>query len=319
MTCYIKTYLMGCCLICMALKSQCQRSYRPKIAEFAVEKLTDYRAAYTGEGQLNGRSEIDSDHLLKAKLAIPLVVNDQRLFALQLKHYQQRFLFNHEDFSHNQEFFSELESRTFYNSAVRVLYQEQLKGNGTLRFLGSVGINNDQFRIKREALNISASFGYSMQRSQTEELGFGLVVSQTLGRFRALPLITYENHFASRWVVDLALPKTAALRYIINDKTFLTGKAEFKSNRYNLTDPLVDQYSNLTIRKLDLQWNISFEREIHDWLWFGLEAGYNKNLVYNIVERGEASRDAIVRLRPRDAAYMKASIFIVPPRKLLNR
>ena len=82
---------------------------------------------------------------------------------------------------------------------------------------------------------------------------------------------------------------------------------------------MVDEYEDLTIRKLDLQWNLSFERDIHDWLWFGLEAGYNKNLLYTIVDRGEATRNALVRLRPRDAAYMKASIFIVPPRRFLNK
>ncbi|MEM9324915.1 MAG: DUF6268 family outer membrane beta-barrel protein [Bacteroidota bacterium] len=319
MTRYAKSYVLGCCLLCLLFKSYSQRSYRPKLAEFAVEKLSDHRTPYTGEGMLNGNSQSDGDLLLKAKLAIPLVISDQRLIGLQLKHNQHRFIFNHADYEGNSDIFGELENRTFYNSAVRFLYREQLTPFKSLTFLGSLGINNDQFKITPEALNASASISYSVQRSSTEEIGFGLVASQTLGRFRALPLFTYENHFAPRWVIDLALPKSAALRYIVDNRTFVTAKAEFKSNRYNLTDPLVGQYTDLTIRKLDLQWNLAFEREIHDWLWFSLEAGYNRNLLYTIVERGEATRDALIRLRPRDAAYMKASIFIVPPRKLFNR
>ncbi len=318
MSYYAKIYFYGCCLCCCIAKTYGQSSYRPKVAEFAIEKLTDYRAHYDGEGNLEGSSEIDSEYLLKGKIAIPLVMNDQRLIGMQLKHYQQRFIFHDEDYNQNTEIFSEIENRTFYNSAVRVLYQEQLTPFKSFRFLGSIGINNDQFRVTREALNFSGSFSYTEQRSSTEEVGYGLIFSQTLGRFRVLPILTYENHFAPRWVVDLALPKSASLRYIINKRTFLTARGEFKSNRYNLTDPLVDNYQDLTIRKMDFQWNLVFEREIHDWLWFGLEAGYNKNLLYTIVERGQPTRDYLVRLQPRDAAYMKASIFIVPPRKWLR-
>ena len=311
--------ILGLGLLVSGYKGTGQSNYRPKIAEFGIEKLTDYNAITVNPGEQRARTEVENDLLIKSKLAIPILIKPDRAFGLQLKYNQHRFLFDQEDYGTDDEFLDYLGNRNFYSAGVRFFYKENINWYSSIRFFGGVELNNDEFRFHQDASKYFASVAYTVQRSSTEEIGAGLVASQALGQFTVLPIFTYNNHFSPRWIVDLVLPKSAALRYVINKRTYLSAKTEFKGWRYNVTDSMVGEQENLTLRKTDLQFNLALEREIHDWLWFGVEMGYNKNLQYFLVEPGGRARDAIVELTPRDAGYLKASIFIVPPRKLFGR
>jgi len=305
------------CSLCS--KTSAQSNYRPRIAEFGFEKLTDYNTSSANGNDQRALTEVENDLLFKSKIAIPVLINKDRAAGIQLKYNQHRFLFDQEDYSDNNSLFEYLDNQSFYSAGVRFFYKENINWYSSIRFFGGLELNNDQFKFHNDAARYFASVSYTIQRSSTEELGFGLVLGQSLGQFTALPVFTYENHFAPRWIVDLKLPKSAALRYIINRRTFLSAKTEFKSWRYNVSDAVIGDGENLTLRKTDIQFNLALEREIHDWLWFGLEVGYNKNLQYFLTEPGGRARDAIVELSPRDAGYLKASIFIVPPRKIFGR
>ena len=246
----------------LAYLAKAQPNYRPKIAEVGIERLTDYRAS---SGERNGNSsisEVERDILIKTKLAVPVLIKEDRVFGLQLKYNQHRFLFDNEDYEFNNELIERINDQKFYSAGIRFFYKQNLTPFTSIRFFGGAELNNDQFVFDADASKYFLSASYTIQKSSTEEIGFGFVASQALGRFNALPVFTYENHFAPRWVVDLALPKSAALRYIINKRTFLTGKTEFKTSSYNLTDAMISDNENLTLRKTDIQFNLSFEREI---------------------------------------------------------
>lgn len=311
--CFSILFLGGTSIVCG------QSNYRPKIAELGIERLTDYRTKAVGEGSKNASTEVERDLLMKAKIAIPIIIRKDKAFGLQLKHYQHRFLFDHEDDTGSQELFDYLGNSRFYSTGIRAFYQQNISDFGSLRFIGGIEINSDQFVLNRNSGKYFISASYQVKKSSTEKVGYGFVASHSLGRFAALPIFSYENHFSPRWVLSLVLPKSASIRYILDKRTYLTSKVEFKGWRYNLTEALPFENNDLTLRKTDIQLNLAFEREIHDWLWFGLEAGYNKNLQYFLVEPGGAQKDAIVNFSPRDAGYLKASIFVVPPRKLFGR
>ncbi len=315
----IKTLLLCLGTIAGIGSVKAQSNYRPRIAEFGFEKLTDYNtSAITGRDD-KARTEVENDLLFKSKIAVPIVIKKDRVFGLQLKYNQHRFLFDQEDANSYNELFNYLDKQRFYSAGVRAFYKQNINWYSSIRFFGGVELNNDQFAFHQDAAKYFGSVSYAIQRSSTESIGFGIIASQTLGRFNALPLLTYKNHFSPRWIVDLALPKSAALRYVINKRTYLSAKTEFKGWRYNVTDAMIDEDRNLTLSKTDLLFNLAFEREVHDWLWVGVEAGYNKNLQYFLVEPGGRPSEAIVELTPRDAGYFKASIFVVPPRKIFGR
>ncbi len=116
----------------------------------------------------------------------------------------------------------------------------------------------------------------------------------------------------------MTLPKSISMRKEINPKPYLLGQVEFEGWRYNLTDAIGDERRDFTLRKADLEARILLEREIHDWLWFGVELGYNKNVSYYLANPGQRGNNALIDLRARDARYLKFTLFFVPPRSMFD-
>ncbi len=305
-------------IVCFT-EAECQVStdgYRAKISEFGIEVLSDYRTS--GDSDLYGSadSEVEVERLIRTKLAIPVIITDSHLFGVQLKYNQHQFEFDG-PVAGNNLLYETLEETRFNNIGGRLVYQRNFN-SASLRFIGGAELKSDQQQWDRNSSKYFVAGFYRKQLSDNRRIGGGLVINQSLGRFSAYPIFQYEHSFSPRWTLDLVLPKSASIRRKLNNKTYLIGKAELKGWRYNLSDENNPGDQDLTIRKTDLQLIVSFEREIHDFLWFGVDFGYNRNFNYFLTEPGGGRRDAVVDLNVNDAKFLKFSMFIVPPRKLLN-
>lgn len=289
--------------------------YRPKIAEFSMETLRDYHANGTSENFGSAMNEVEKDRLIKAKLGIPFLIKENWMFGIQLKYYQHQFTFDFEDQPTDYDLFLHLNSRKFTSTGLRTFYQRDIKDNQQLRLIGGAELKSDQIKWNANTTKYFISSTYTWQRSSNTKIGAGFVLNQVMGRTIFYPLFIYEKQLTPRWTMDLTLPKSVAMRYRANERNFVTIGADIRGWRYNLTNALEDGQRDLTLRKVDLQFSLSWEHELHDWLWFGLDVGYNKNLQYNLANPGDSSKDALIDIRSKDAAYTKFSIFIVPPRK----
>ncbi|MEQ9300934.1 MAG: DUF6268 family outer membrane beta-barrel protein [Cyclobacteriaceae bacterium] len=292
--------------------------YRPRIAEFAVETINDYRT--NGSSELLGEAgrEIERDRLYKIKLGAPLMIKSDRILGIQLKYYQQRFRFDMDDQPLAYDFFEHLDSRKFTSTGLRGIYQQDIGDNQKLTLLAGAELMSDELQWRWQTTKYFLSGIYFWQLSRNTKLGAGLVYNHVMGRPTFYPLFTFEKHLSTKWTLDLALPKSVAIRRNVNDKNFIIAKTAFRGWRYNLTNALPEGPQFLTTRKADLQFTLSWEREIHDWLWFGVDVGYTKNLRYYLANPGDRARDALIDLKSQDAMYTSISLFIVPPRRLLK-
>lgn len=305
----------GCALQCAVAQIN---AYRPKLAEFGIETLGDYDVRTKSESFGNSNNEIENDRLIKAKLGIPVLIKDDLLFGLQLKYYQHRFQFDPEDQSDNSDLFEHLDSRKFTSAGIRFFYQQNTKKDQQLRIIGGTEIKSDVIRWNRNTSKHFISSTYSWTLSPSREIGTGVAINQVMGRTTVYPLFLYRQDLSPKWTLNLTLPQSVRMRYNWNEKNFLIAKSEIKGWRYNLTRAVETDDPYLTLQRVDLQFSLSWEHEIHDWLWFGLDVGYNKNLRYFLAAPGDRQRDALIKLRSQDAAYTKVSVFIVPPRKLFR-
>jgi hypothetical protein len=296
----------------------CQTSYRPKLAEFGIETLRDYDVKSNSESLGNATNEIDEDRLIKAKLGIPILIKKDRLFGLQLKYYQHRFEFDQEDQVTNDDLFQHLDTRKFTSAGIRFFYQQDVRTNHQFRIIGGSELKSDEFQLNQNTTKHFISGTYCWKPSATTEFGTGVVVNRVMGITAVYPLFLFNKDLTPKWALNLTLPKSASMRYNLNQKNFLIATAELRGWRYNLTEAVPTYQRNLMLRRVDLQFSVSWEHEIHDWLWFGVDVGYNKNLQYFVANPGDRSRDALINLRSQDAAYTKLSLFIVPPRKFFN-
>ena len=74
-----------------------------------------------------------------------------------------------------------------------------------------------------------------------------------------------------------------------------------------------DNYNKLYLFRSGLRYTVNPEREIHDWLWFGIEASYRQNLRFNLTNRPRARAEVIISNGLEGTPLVNAGIFVVPP------
>ncbi|GAA0892241.1 hypothetical protein GCM10009122_19200 [Fulvivirga kasyanovii] len=291
--------------------------YRPKIAEFSYNTLGEYNTYCTSDEFGNSSSEVERDSQLKLRLGIPLVMKDSKLFGIQLKYDRHNFVLDFEDSPEHYELYDHIERRSFTSLGARFLFQKSLDDTRELTVIAGGEIKSDEIVLNKNTGKYYTHIAYSKQLNKRTKIGAGLMMSYTLGRPQVYPLVSYERRLSSKWTLDLNLPKQAALRYRANEKFYITASTEVKGWRYAVNNAVLSEENHgLTLRKSDINFGLSFEHEVHDWLWLGLDMGLSKNLRYFLAEPGDGRKDAVIDLTADDTPYVKFGLFIVPPKKM---
>lgn len=322
---FLKVISIFCCtIVCSQLSIYAQENveslipHRPKMIEFSMETLLDYHTNSSSNLYGEAKNEIERDQLLKMKIGLPLLIQENRMLGVQFKYYQQRFFLDTDDFSLDYDLYHHLDNKKFTNTGLRFLYKESLSENKEVTIIGGAEMMSDKKQWNRLSTRYFLSTSWKHAVSNRLTMGVGFAANYTILRPSIYPIFYYERKLQRNWTLDLVLPKSVEIRKQFNNANFFLAKASFRGWRYNLTNSVEGANKNLTLRKADLQFTISWEREIHDWLWMGFDIGYNKNLNYSLTESGASRRDALIDLRSNDAKYVKVSLFIVPPKSIYN-
>lgn len=289
--------------------------YRPKIAEFNVENIYQYNTSSTSEQFGRANTNVETDRLFKLKLGIPVILKEKTRFGLQLKYSQQRFNLDEGGSVDNFELYNHLDGEVFKALALRFLIEKKFDQNKKITIAGGSEIRSDRIEWNKNSTRHIISAAYGVELNNRTDIGFGFAASYNMGRAQIFPLFTYSRKLTPKWTLDLVLPKSASLRYMVNERLYVIARTQVKGWRYNLNKPIETGLEQATLRKADLLSSIIVEKELHDWLWVGAELGLINNLRYYLAEPGDRARDAIIDIQSNEATYFKASIFIVPPRK----
>ncbi|OUJ75784.1 DUF6268 family outer membrane beta-barrel protein [Hymenobacter crusticola] len=179
-------------------------------------------------------------------------------------------------------------------------------------------------------LKMSGEFIYGWKRTKYFAWGVGLQLSYTFGRQSVYPVILYNRTFNEHWGVEALFPARVSFRYNVSDKTLLFGGYTVDGLNYNvkLREPLPNGLQTLILRETEFKPRLRLEREIYDFIWFGLEAGYRYNASFNAFDDAGNSGFSLFRkgTRPRivdntlgGAPYASIELFLVPPRKFLRK
>lgn len=289
--------------------------YRPKIIQFDLENIYEYKTSSTSEQFGKANTEVETDKLFKLKVGVPIVLKKDKKIGLQFKYSQQRFNLDLDNPLVPFDLYEHLNGEIFKSLALRFLYEKNISENKKITLAGGSEIRSDRIEWNANSTKHFISASYNIRKNARTDIGFGFAAGYSLGRYQFYPLLNYSRKLSHKWTLDFVLPKSASLRYMVNEKLYIIARTQVKGWRYNLNKPIETGLGESTLRKADLLSSITVEREIHDWLWLGAEFGLINNLRYYLAEPGDRARDAIIDLRSNDATYFKASIFIVPPRK----
>ena len=186
---------------------------------------------------------------------------------------------------------------------------------------------------KKNYLRTSAEAFYGWKRSPHFSWGLGFQYGYTFGRLSFYPAVIYNRTFSDRWGVEALFPARVLLRYNASPTSlFYTGYGIdglnfivhlrdplVRRTETGLPDPAKTPLQTLELRQIELKYRLRYERELLSFLWMGAETGYRYNYAFDAFDRTNADREKIISSTFAGTPYFSLELFLVPPRKLMER
>jgi hypothetical protein len=294
---------------------------RTKGIEFKQERVTDFSMLMFRDGIPVESSEVRRNKRTEFKIKAHIINKQGFKLAGGLKYFQENFSFENIEETNN-EFFQSLNDKPLRSLGATLYAVKPFRGNTFLLVRFNAALNGDWSKTvhpTREYLKFTISPLYGFKLSESRSLAFGVSFGYNFGRKSILPIFSYNETFNRNWGLESILPAKVKARYTTNNqKTVFYAGVEGQGTNYNLT------LSNLQDRPLylnntEVRAMFTVEREIHDWLWIGMEAGYRKNLDFSLELTPQRGGPRVADSRLNDAFVMNFSVFMVPPRRFYEK
>jgi len=130
-------------------------------------------------------------------------------------------------------------------------------------------------------MNYTLSAARINKKSDRKEVGYGLMMNLSNGRFTPLPIFILNYNFSSRYGVELGLPKKLAFRYNATDNDRFYFKTEAGSRNYFVTGEGINSYD---FRRTDINVGVAYNRQLTNLIGFEMFGGYRKNITNRLPE-----------------------------------
>lgn len=294
---------------------------RSKGIEIKREIVRDYLIHSKLDGVGEDEAEVRRNRRWTFKLRAPVILKDNFKMAAGIKYFVEEYNFDDPN-SLNPEnhFYQNLEEKNLRSLRGEIFIVKPTRTNKyyILRISGAMNGDFDKIRLGGNYFKLSIAPLIGWKRSDYLSYAVGFAYSEAFGKRSIYPLFSYNQTFNQHWGVESILPAEVKLRYnTIDQKNFVYLMADLAGSNYTL-----DNFSNsdtpLYLEKSEVRFMINWEREIHDFLWFGLSAGYRTNIDFDLSESARINAKTYVSNDLNGALIYSMSIFVVPPRKMLK-
>ena len=281
------------------------------------EIVTNYRID-SSDGQTSQSAEVEINRRWELKARVPLILRDHLNVALGINYSVEEFRFENAD-QLNFPFYKQLESRSLKSLASNLYIVKPFRGNKYIiaRISGSLNGDYEKNSSTSQFLKVSITPLLGWKKDPRTGYGAGLSLNYRFGRRTLVPVFFYERMFNQQWGVEMLLPVMFKLRYgSVNQKNYWSFKTELNGNNYNID--LKEDGSFLFLNKSEVRFLVSYEREIHDWLWLGVESGLRANFNFDLTDSPARGTDPVIANSFNEAFVFNFSVFLVPPRKFFE-
>lgn len=163
---------------------------------------------------------------------------------------------------------------------------------------------------------------YGWKKSPFLSYGVGVQLGYAFGRQTIYPALMYNRTFNDRWGVEAIFPAHVMLRRNLSDKSYLYMGYKIEGNTYSISmeeDPALSKFETIELRKSEIRGRFRWDREIYDFLWFGLESGYRYTHKFDVYDGNNRKANPIITNQVKDAVYFNVELFLVPPRRFLKK
>jgi hypothetical protein len=272
----------------------------------------------------NYSARISRNRRIDFRLRFPIINKPALTIAAGIKFTHEEFRFNDADLRNDHSFSKDLEDRPLKSIGLHFYVVKPTRTNKYFILRTSIDLNGDYSSDKfgkTEFLKFSVTPLIGWKKSENLSYAFGFSYGYTFGKPLIIPAISINKNFDCNWGIESILPINIRLRFSPNDNNYFYTGLELAGGSYRLEnkDSAFLSFSNLHLFRSELRYLLSYERAIHDWLWFGVEAGWRDNLRFNLTNGPKAMSDVIISNKLSGSFVANASLFVVPPKGLLKR
>ncbi len=294
---------------------------RSKGIEIKREIIRDYGIRSSSDEAFgSSQAEVLRNRRWSFMLRLPVVMKENFKLAAGVKYFVEEFNFENSG-GIEYPFYQNLENKSLRSIRGDIFLVKPTRTNKFFLLRLSGGLNGDYTSddfSSDDFLRFSVAPLIGWKKNDYVSYAVGLAYSYNFGRRSIYPLFAYNKTFNNQWGFESVLPAQAKLRYsTLNQKNYLYLQAELNGANYGLRlEPDINRLMYLD--KSEVRTLLIWEREIHDWLWFSVEAGFRYNINFDLSNSPSINSSQIVDNRLNEAFTYGFSIFIVPPRKFLE-
>lgn len=254
--------------------------------------------------------EFEGNRLLEAKVNIPVILKERLKVITQLK-YKNEVL----NLGENEYYERYIKLR---NTGISVAYQWYYKENNFIAGHISSSLKSDDYDFNNFSSMLDYNSSILIGKSKDDmTMAFGFLAGNRLGRFNIYPLFIYENQLSPNLQISMKLPKEITLsRALLHDNFYLTGSVKGHGAAYFLNSNSLEGFDAIEYRRRAIDLQFGLEKEIRDWMWFGVYTGVTTPLNSILVNPGDASRHKVHDFNQKFTPFVNFSLFVVPPRSL---
>jgi len=296
---------------------------RSKGVEIVRESFAphDIRISGGDDGSASEMARIRQNERWSFKLRGPLVMKENFNLAMGFRFEFEEFNFENSE-ALEAPLLQQLEDRPLRSMGVGFYLSKPFRGNRYVIGRLQSDLNgdwNEGLGTWSDYLRVSAAAVYGIKVDYDQSFAIGLSYNYAFGQPTIIPVIAYFHSFRDKWGIEALLPARARLRFTPNASNNLYVGCELRGSNY-LTE-LTDESLPLFLESSEIRGVFTYEREIHDWLWMGLNVGYRHYLGFDLSDSDGLvlkPRDPVLTTEVEDALLYSFSIFMVPPRRFFQ-
>ena len=293
---------------------------RPKFLELNYSFVRNVDISSKSDIFSRDENQIEFNPRFEFKLKAPIILKPDLKFVGGVKIRNEFFDFRNSN-PEVQEHYENLDRRGLQSYGLSLFLKKDLQNDRFIFAFWNGNLNADDVSLSDfiDQFRTNVAFLWGKNKNELTQIGYGAAFGYTFGGASIYPVFLYNQTFSNRFHVEMLLPKSASLRYTPNALNHYYFISEINGASYFLREPTVEGFDKVTFQRSAVNVKFRYEREIYDWLWFGLEAGYNIPINLFISEPRKQRRDALITFSAAATPIFGFSLFAVVPKKVLYK
>ena len=161
---------------------------------------------------------------------------------------------------------------------------------------------------------------FGWKRNERSALAVGAAYTWRIGEANIIPLIYWYHTFNAKWGIEALAPARILVRRTLNPRTLLLAGYELEGQSFAMRGLVPAQFNfggpfdsrDLELRQSELKLRLQLERELHNFWWVSVQAGWRMNFNHNVSASVVSPRgEYVFEQRQTGTWYVAANIHLV--------